>query len=630
MRGLFGVVQHCPIDETPGILTGLRGVFVSGADQPTHWSAGGVALGGLALPDYHTGSRVHPSPLAQSADSRHTALAWGRVDNRADLAATLSLPPDHTLADLALHAFRRWGRGCTLRLAGDWVCAVWDSAEQTLFLARDPYGYSALYYLHTDDRFAFATSRKALLTLAPAWQMDEWLLAQLLIGRPGDDGSAVFQRPLRRLPPAHWLTLTPQGCTTHRYWQMEGIGEQPALGREESVERARALFDAAVQKRLDPNRPIAVSLSGGLDSTAVAATAAHWLAQQGRTLTAFTAVPHHPTQSYTRARARFGNELELARLTAEHAGNIEFHPVTATEQTPIAALHEGLALFDEPLLAAQNLFWSLAINRRAAALGESVLLSGNAGNLTLSWSGDVASQPWRWQISQVGWRTWGKKRLFDALPERLARAWLTRPAHLARFTAARPLIHPDFARRIQLIERLTESRLSPFAPHHHTGLQQRLYQLQPGNTPRGAIWADFMAAWGLEPHDPTADLPLLTFLLTVPDRHYLDPATDTDRWLIRAVMAGRLPEFVRLVPFRGRQSADLVPRLRESADEVEATLAAVARGPAAGYLNLAALRDAWHLTQREDTPAAFDAAGMVLMRGLMAGLAVNRFSAEGR
>jgi asparagine synthase (glutamine-hydrolysing) len=95
--------------------------------------------------------------------------------------------------------------------------------------------------------------------------------------------------------------------------------------------------------------------------------------------------------------------------------------------------------------------------------------------------------------------------------------------------------------------------------------------------------------------------------------------------LIREAMKGRLPDEVRLNRRRGRQAADLVPRLRACADEVEAALDEIANGPGAAYVSAPGLRQAWDKIKVEDCFESLRLAVAVLTRGIMAGLFVNGF-----
>lgn len=141
----------------------------------------------------------------------------------------------------------------------------------------------------------------------------------------------------------------------------------------------------------------------------------------------------------------------------------------------------------------------------------------------------------------------------------------------------------------------------------------------------GATWAEIGAHYGMEVCDPTADVRVLAFSLSVPDHIFIDPKSGLDRWLIREAMKGRLPDDVRLNRRRGRQAGDLVPRLRACADEVEEALDELASGPAVEYVNVPYMREIWSMVRTDDTPQAFNKSMTILTRGIMAGLWVNGF-----
>jgi asparagine synthase (glutamine-hydrolysing) len=180
-------------------------------------------------------------------------------------------------------------------------------------------------------------------------------------------------------------------------------------------------------------------------------------------------------------------------------------------------------------------------------------------------------------------------------------------------------IRPEFGERLQLLERrLEDPGESPRSP-----LDERLRMLKPGRSLNGAIGAALGASHRLEMRDPTGDVRLISYMLSVPDDVFIDPRTSTDRWVIREAMRGRLPDEVRLNRRLGVQAADVVPRLRATAEEVEATLDELSGGRAADYLDVPYMRETWKLVQRDDTPESFRKAGNVLLRGIMAGLCVN-------
>lgn len=132
---------------------------------------------------------------------------------------------------------------------------------------------------------------------------------------------------------------------------------------------------------------------------------------------------------------------------------------------------------------------------------------------------------------------------------------------------------------------------------------------------------------GVDIRDPTADVRVLEFCYSVPDRVFMCPETGLDRWLIREAMRGRLSDVVRLNTRRGRQAADLVPRLRACSDEVSESLDHVSRtaasASASGIIDIDCLREAWSKVLTEDTVEARRLAVSVLTRGLMGALSID-------
>ncbi|HEY1751987.1 MAG TPA: asparagine synthase-related protein [Caulobacteraceae bacterium] len=590
IRGLFQRAPRPLTARERGFL-GLRGD--AGEQGSPCWLAGGAGV--EAGPD----------------DGRFVAA--GALRNRRELTAELGPAADD--AALMRLAWLRWGEAAPERLIGDWCFAAWRPDARRLVLVRDQFGATPLYYVDAGATFAFASSRQALARLAPApRELDELYLARVLIGWPAPDGGATAERQLRRLPPAHVLAATPGGAETRVYWRLEETPQLRLPRREDYVRGFLEVFDRAVGECLPASGAVGAMLSGGLDSGAVAATAAGLLGAEGRRLDAFTSVPLGDTRPYV--GRRFGDELPLARATADAAG-IDLHPIDAAGLTPIAAIRAALDLAGEPLHATANLYWMIQLGCTAAAMGCQALLVGQMGNGAVSWQGDPASQPptalWR----AMGPRTRLRQLLGALKPYALqTRSWRRQAAPDPALTA----LAPELARRLDLVGRWEASAdaLPPRSPR-----EAQLRTLGPARSFGGALQAEL--APGVPIRDPTADPRVLAYCLSAPDRVFIDPGTGLDRWLIRAAMAGRLPDEVRLNRRRGRQAGDLVPRLRACADEVEASLDEVAAGAAAEYLDIGRLRFAWAGVRAEDSPAAHRLAAAVLLRGLMAGLFVNGF-----
>ncbi len=646
MSGIFGIFQRDGTLVEPATLETMRQVMSQwGPDGSNVWSKDSIGLG-QALFFNSSEAYAEQQPCVDPAGDLVLTVA-SRVDNRSELLATLNISDQPSIVsdgDLIRYAYRHWGEDCVTHIYGDWAFAAWQPTRQQLFLARDHFGMTALYYYLDPRIFAFASSRQALLALnfAPI-ELDELYLAQVLISWPAYHGERTIHTPIRRLPPAHCLTVTPEKFAVRQYWRLEDTPPLLLRRREDYVAAFREVFDEAVRVRLrlpdrnsasersesaekpasstrsGTNCRIAVSLSGGLDSSSVTATAARFLRNTDQNLIALTSVPLSDTRHYVGTR-RFGDELPFAEATARFTGNVILRPITATNVSPIQAIRQVLQVHNEPSHAACNYYWMLEVRLAARAQGCRVLLNGQIGNASISWAGSVFSQPLAFQLRQLGWRRWSKEWLKRTLPPHLYTTLQRRRMdHKEWYRSS--AIRPDFARRLNLLEqRLTDPDERPA----RTPLEQRRF-IMPGRSLNGALHAQLGAAYGIELRDPTADARVLAFTFSVPDHVFIDPETGLDRWLIREAMKGRLPDEVRLNRRRGRQAGDLVPRLRACANEVEVALDELARGPAAAYVDVPYMRQVWQTIQTQDTPEAFHKAITILTRGIMAGLFVNGF-----
>ncbi len=225
MSGIFGLIH---LDNSPvpaGALQAMRAAMQEwGPDAGGVWQDGRAGLGSLIL--FDTPEAVHETGPLQSGQG-FTLAAEARLDNRPELCAELQIPQAErvTLADsaLCLRAYEKWGKSAPEHLIGDWSLAAWHPRERKLFLARDHFGNTALYYYQDQRRFGFASSRQALFALGIPRKLNEFYLACVLISWTAHQGSQTIELDLHRLPPAHTLTLVETGVTVDQYWRLEDV-----------------------------------------------------------------------------------------------------------------------------------------------------------------------------------------------------------------------------------------------------------------------------------------------------------------------------------------------------------------------------------------------------------------------
>lgn len=211
------------------------------------------------------------------ANERYLIAADIRLDNRGEIARACGLPADverHTDAQILLFAWTRCRDGCLERLIGDYAIAVFDRVDRSLTLARDPSGQRPLFYAVSGNGFAFA-SMPSGLHLADArlrsWNMPAVARALLHSDNFGQDS---YFTNSRRVELGQCVTMGRAGQRTRAQWQPD-LSRYSGLSLDDSVQQYRELLDLAVTSRMRRDSgKVAVHLSSGYDSSAVAATAA--------------------------------------------------------------------------------------------------------------------------------------------------------------------------------------------------------------------------------------------------------------------------------------------------------------------------------------------------------------------
>lgn len=623
VSGVFGVVRFGALAPAPmGTAAAMAAAMAPWGDStPTTADLQGGVVGHALR--WETPEDAHTAMPVGVPQREVLITAEGRLDNRDNVAAGLGIPlaDARTMADSTLiaRAYLMWAEAACPRLYGDWSLAAWHPAEQRLVLARDHHGNTSISY-HLDrasGRAVFASDPRALLAAGIPRRLNELHLAQVLVSWSGSDPDETIDLDIARVPPAHVAVLTPSGVRTTRYWQPPTHAESDGSTPEAYAERLLAALDEATRARCRSASPVATTLSGGLDSGSVTALAARSLHGSGGRLSAYTSVPIGDT-SRSVGPARFGDESALAQATARAAGVDDHLLLDSATISPIAGMRRALDALDRPAHAASNAYWIQDVLLTTAAHGQGTLLTGQCGNATISWTGQSRTGRLRARWQQRGVAGVAGYLLPDSVHRhRVARA-------LARSDWATSAIDPTFADRIHLADRMAASVGSGNLPlPRSTALASRRAILQPGSSRVGDVWSQNSAHAHVDVRDPTADPRVIEVTWAIPDALFRGP-DGTDRWMLRTAMTGLLPEEVRVNRTRGRQSGDLVERLRRSAHEVDDAFAEVAGGPAEEYLSLARMRAAWDVAQRSDDAAATHRAGSILLRGMMAALWLQR------
>jgi asparagine synthase (glutamine-hydrolysing) len=212
----------------------------------------------------------------------HTILFNGRLDNRADLLVALGVDSAEgkSLSDaaLVLRAYAKWETACFEHLLGPAAIAIYDSAKQRVVLARDALGDRTLFY-HVNSHVLVVASEPYAVLAHPdvSAELNESTIVFWYAVQMPENGDTFF-RDVTDLLPAHVMTVSADSVEVKRYWELNAARKIRYRSDEEYAEHFLELLTASVRAHLRSTTPPAIMMSGGYDSTSVAALAARDLA----------------------------------------------------------------------------------------------------------------------------------------------------------------------------------------------------------------------------------------------------------------------------------------------------------------------------------------------------------------
>ena len=216
-----------------------------------------------------------------------------------------------TDAESILHAYETWGDDCVKYLHGDFAFAIWDDRRKRLFCARDHFGVKPFFYTHTADSFNFSST---LNELKVSTTLNEIAIGDYLLFGVNQDQSTTIFKDIQRLPPAHTLVVENNQIRIQRYWTPSIPTAVRFRDPESYVERFTELLERAVTDCLRTDR-VAISMSGGLDSTSLAAIASKHAEVAGFTVVYDSLIPDEERRYSSLAAQHLG--IPITHLNAD-------------------------------------------------------------------------------------------------------------------------------------------------------------------------------------------------------------------------------------------------------------------------------------------------------------------------
>ena len=291
MSAIFGIVDldRGPVDVTA--LERMGAAMTNRAPDGTNvWCSGHVGLGHamLRIPGESQDAR-QPCTL----DGQAWITADARIDGRAELVRSLRAAGNDARndagdAELILRTYETFGESFLDRIIGDFAFALWDGRRETLICARDHFGVRPFFYARTDRLFLFASDIDAILTHpAVTSRLDDEAIGDFMLFSVLQGRESTAYLDVRRLPGANCLCLVSGALRMRKYWAFPIRTETQFRRDSDLIEEFRDIFRVAVSDRSRADH-VAMELSGGIDSTSIAAVVAPVAKLPGGSVRAFT------------------------------------------------------------------------------------------------------------------------------------------------------------------------------------------------------------------------------------------------------------------------------------------------------------------------------------------------------
>ncbi|PFO73770.1 asparagine synthetase B [Bacillus cereus] len=559
------------------------------------------------------------------------------IDNRNELFEKLQVDyadrKNMTDSELILLSYQKWGEAAPKYLVGDFAFMIWDEKKQTLFGARDFSGSRTLYFYRGEEKFVFCTIINPLFTLPYVEKkLNEQWIAEFLaipVNFESVDSQQTVYKYIEQVPPSHTISVKNGKINFSRYYTPTAGKMLNLKSNEEYEEAFRDVYQSAVKARLRTHHQVGAHLSGGLDSGSVVSFAAKDLRIENKKLHTFSYVPVEGFEDWTH-KGRVADERPFIQSTVKHVGNIQDYYLELPERSPLSEIDDWLETMEMPYKFFENTFWLSGVYEQASQHGIGVLLSGQRGNWTVSWGPILDYQAML--LKKLHWmrfyrelylysRNLGvkKSRVFEVV-KRKAFPFLHHLLSSEEQDAFPRIINPEFAKKTNVFDRLKEQHVDITGTSISNAYDMKREQFEKTYywSINGTYETKLSLRYALWDRDPTNDLRIVQFCLSVPEEQYVQ--NGVDRSLIRRATKNLLPDKVRLNQrVRGVQGADGVYRMAPFWNEFIEEVEELSVDPIISeFLNMEVIKKAISKIYKEPRPEyAFDLDFRVLMRSLI-------------
>lgn len=543
---MSGFITIYNIDQEPvdkNLISSLtQSLKFRGPDGQSTWIDGQIGMGhSLFKTTYEAKYENQPATI----DNNVWITCSARIDDRENLVNKMGMNKKIDLtktpdSELILHAYKIWGEECLAHILGDFAFAIWDKKKQKLFCARDHFGMRKLYFSQKNKSIIVSNTLSCILQHPDInRELSEKAIGGfLLFGRPEwDDKDITIFNDITTLLPAHKLVIKNRHTNIQRYWKIpDNIPLLHYKKDQDYVDHFLKIFTSAVSDRLRTSS-VSISMSGGMDSTSIAAIA--------KQLQRTQKIPKIELNAITLAyddNSLLSKERYFSDIVAKHL-NIPIHYIKCDDYP---FLYPSIQTICPMELAQPTLL--IDTEKKYSQFGRVVLVgvSGDdlikypSTHLALKESGMYSVMKNTVKLYQF----YGKRPPLGTGLRTKLKKWMTNDTDKIKTAYPYPsYINQDFEKRIGLHtewERAWNSFQEKQLRHTRYAMLQDYLNVNDWNSDDMVLQSDFTLS---EKRDPYLDIRMVEFILSLPALPWL-----FNKHILRHAMKEILPDEIRLRP----------------------------------------------------------------------------------
>ncbi|MDR7142212.1 asparagine synthase (glutamine-hydrolyzing) [Rhizobium sp. BE258] len=375
MCGIAGLIANAGTQPFPDLIQQMTdAVAHRGPDGQGIWSQGSVALGHRRLSIIDL-SELGKQPMADEQTGcvvTYNGEIYNYIELRNELIALGRHFRSGSDTEVLLSAYEQWGSDCVRKFNGMWAFAIFDPRRNIVFCSRDRFGVKPFYYADTAAGFGFGSEIRQLLPLFREIKANARVAMNFLVSRVAEDIEGSFFAGVNKLPGGHNLIyrIDSRSYTVERFYELTSNADVLRLDGRQALEGFDSLFKDAIRLRLRSDVKVGTCLSGGMDSSSIAAIAGEMYRtdSDGQAFSAITAISEDPLT----------DESGFAKQVVDRAG-LNWITVRPDYNDFDSAIDAVVRTQEEPF-ASTSIFMQYFVMQEARRAGITVLLDGQGGD----------------------------------------------------------------------------------------------------------------------------------------------------------------------------------------------------------------------------------------------------------